>query len=153
MSIRRACSVLELDRSTYYYKSRRPDQAGLEARIKEICATRVRYSYRRVHVLLCRERLCSASSDFGAPWLSISQDCVENRQQLSSDGDGCDHLWLFGGDEFVAEVFEDGVVPGCGERAQNSRLRTVLRPPPMKLLPFHWPDWRVHGAGPASAAI
>ena len=55
MSIRRACSVLELDRSTYYYKSRRPDQAGLEARIKEICATRVRYSYRRVHVLLCRE--------------------------------------------------------------------------------------------------
>lgn len=55
MSIRRACGVLELDRSTYHYKSRRPDQAGLEARIKEICATRVRYGYRRVHVLLCRE--------------------------------------------------------------------------------------------------
>ena len=42
-------------RSTYHYKFRRPDQAGLEARIKEICATRVRYGYRRVHVLLCRE--------------------------------------------------------------------------------------------------
>jgi transposase InsO family protein len=55
VSIRRACGVLELDRSTYHYKSRRPDQAGLEARIKEICATRVRYGYRRVHVLLCRE--------------------------------------------------------------------------------------------------
>ena len=55
MSIRRACSDLELDRSTYHYRSRRPDQAGLEARIKEICATRVRYGYRRVHVLLCRE--------------------------------------------------------------------------------------------------
>ena len=52
MSIRRACGVLELDRSTYHYKSRRPDQAGLEARIKEICATRVRYGYRRVYYIL-----------------------------------------------------------------------------------------------------
>jgi putative transposase len=55
VSIRRACSVLEFDRSTYHYKSRRREQAGLEARIKEICATRVRYGYRRVHVLLRRE--------------------------------------------------------------------------------------------------
>ena len=55
MSIRRACSVLEFDRSNYHYKPRRREQAGLEARIKEICATRVRYGYRRVHVLLCGE--------------------------------------------------------------------------------------------------
>ena len=55
VSIRRACGVLEFDRSTYPYRARRPDQAGLEARIKEICATRVRYGYRRVHVLLRRE--------------------------------------------------------------------------------------------------
>ena len=47
--------MLEFDRSTYHYRARRPDQAGLEARIKEICATRVRYGYRRVHVLLRRE--------------------------------------------------------------------------------------------------
>ena len=55
VSIRRACQVLEVDTSTYHYRSRRHDQAGLEARIKEICATRVRYGYRRVHVVLCRE--------------------------------------------------------------------------------------------------
>ena len=55
VSIRRACLVLELDTSTYHDRSRRPDQAGLEGRIKEICATRVRYGYRRVHVLLRRE--------------------------------------------------------------------------------------------------
>jgi putative transposase len=55
VSIRRACNVLEFDRSTYHYKSRRREQAGLEARIKEICQTRVRYGYRRVHVLLRRE--------------------------------------------------------------------------------------------------
>lgn len=55
MSIRRACRVLEVDTSTYHYRSRRPDQAGLEGRIRGICATRVRYGYRRVHVLLRRE--------------------------------------------------------------------------------------------------
>lgn len=47
--------MLEVDRSTFHYKSRRADQAGLEARIKEICATRVRYGYRRVHVVLQRD--------------------------------------------------------------------------------------------------
>jgi putative transposase len=53
--IRRACRVLQVDTSTYHYKSRRPGQAGLEHRIKEICQTRVRYGYRRVDVLLRRE--------------------------------------------------------------------------------------------------
>jgi len=47
--------VFLLDRSTYHYKSRRPGQAALEQRIKDICQTRVRYGYRRVHVLLRRE--------------------------------------------------------------------------------------------------
>ena len=43
------------DTSTYHYKSRRTGQAALERRIREICETRVRYGYRRVHVLLRRE--------------------------------------------------------------------------------------------------
>src|SRR6185369_915335 len=55
VSIRRACRVLLFDTSSYHYKSRRPGQAVLEQRIKEICQTRVRYGYRRVHVLLRRE--------------------------------------------------------------------------------------------------
>lgn len=55
VSIRRACRVLEVERSSYHYKPRRRDQAGLEARIKEIAQVRVRYGYRRVHVLLRRE--------------------------------------------------------------------------------------------------
>ena len=48
VSIRRACTALEFDRSTYHYKSRRSGQAALEHRIKEICHARVRYGYRRV---------------------------------------------------------------------------------------------------------
>ncbi|CDM60117.1 hypothetical protein LPU83_pLPU83b_0121 (plasmid) [Rhizobium favelukesii] len=55
VSIRRACGALNFDRSTYHYTSGRADQAGLERRIREICETRVRYGYRRVHVLLERE--------------------------------------------------------------------------------------------------
>jgi putative transposase len=55
VSIRRACSALQVDRSLYVYKSKRGDQAALKHRIKDICETRVRYGYRRVHVLLQRD--------------------------------------------------------------------------------------------------
>jgi putative transposase len=55
VSIRRACRVFEVGTSTYHDKSRRPGQAHLEQRIRDICQTRVRYGYRRIHVLLRRE--------------------------------------------------------------------------------------------------
>jgi putative transposase len=63
ISIRRACGALNFERSTYDYTSRRADQAGLERRIREICETRVRYGYRRVHVLLEREGWAPTSSE------------------------------------------------------------------------------------------
>ena len=46
VSVRRACSVLKIDRSLYVYKSKRGEQAELKLRIKDICQTRVRYGYR-----------------------------------------------------------------------------------------------------------
>ena len=55
VSQRRACRVMQAHRSTQQYKSRRDDQASLKERIKEIAETRVRYGYRRIHVLLRRE--------------------------------------------------------------------------------------------------
>ena len=55
------------DTSSYHYKSRRPGQAVLEHRIKEICQTRVRYGYRRVHVLLRRE-----GWNLGSPGVRVS---------------------------------------------------------------------------------
>ena len=55
VSIRRACRALPVERSTYHYRSRRAGQAQLTKRIKEVAATRVRYGYRRIHVLLRRE--------------------------------------------------------------------------------------------------
>jgi len=54
-SIRRACGVCRFSRGTYHYKHRRPDQAPLRKRIREIAETRVRYGYRRIYVLLRRE--------------------------------------------------------------------------------------------------
>ena len=55
VSVRKACRVLRFDPKSYRYRSRRPSQAALEDRIRTICRTRVRYGYRRVHVLLRRE--------------------------------------------------------------------------------------------------
>lgn len=49
------CSVLLCGRSTYHYRQRSSEQADLRKRIKEIAETRVRYGYRRIHVLLRRE--------------------------------------------------------------------------------------------------
>ena len=47
--------ALRFDRSSYHDQSRRTDPAELKRRIRAICETRVRYGYRRVHVVLRRE--------------------------------------------------------------------------------------------------
>lgn len=53
--MRKACGALRIDRSLYTYKPKRGDQAALQQRIKAICESRVRFGYRRIHVLLRRE--------------------------------------------------------------------------------------------------
>jgi putative transposase len=55
VSERRACAVAMCSRALYRYESRRDPRAELRARIREIAQARVRYGYRRVHVLLDRE--------------------------------------------------------------------------------------------------
>jgi putative transposase len=42
-------------RATYHYRSRRPEQAPVRKRIREIAETHVCYGYRRIAVLLRRE--------------------------------------------------------------------------------------------------
>ena len=54
-SKRRACEVVQCFSSVYYYRSRRNPDTPLREKIKEIAATRVRYGYQRIHVLLQRE--------------------------------------------------------------------------------------------------
>ena len=56
VSVRRICILFNFNRSTYYYKEVEDHQAVvLTQRIKDIATTRVRYGYRRIHVMLRRE--------------------------------------------------------------------------------------------------
>ena len=52
---RRACKATGFHRSSQRYKSRGDPQTELRMRLKDLAASRVRYGYRRLHVLLLRE--------------------------------------------------------------------------------------------------
>lgn len=57
VSQRRACQVIDADRSSVRYRIRRADDGPIRARLREIAAVRRRFGYRRLHVLLRREGL------------------------------------------------------------------------------------------------
>ncbi|MBU9470430.1 IS3 family transposase [Burkholderia multivorans] len=70
MSVTRACGLVGISRSLFYYESRRRvDDEALTGRMMAIAAQKRRYGYRRIHVLLQRDgcfanhkriwRLCS----------------------------------------------------------------------------------------------
>ncbi len=53
---RHICAALQFNRKSIRYQSKRnPFNEALLLRIKELCAARVRYGQRRIHVLLQRE--------------------------------------------------------------------------------------------------
>lgn len=55
VSERRACAVLQADRSMVRYQSKRGDDIALRDAIKRISAERKRFGYRRIHVMIERE--------------------------------------------------------------------------------------------------
>jgi putative transposase len=55
VSERRACHVIPVHRSTHRYRRVAQEQTPLRMRLREWAAARVRYGYRRLHVLLRRE--------------------------------------------------------------------------------------------------
>jgi transposase InsO family protein len=55
LSERRACHLVGADRTMIRYRSCRPDDAGLRARLRELANARRRFGYRRLFVLLRRE--------------------------------------------------------------------------------------------------
>jgi putative transposase len=52
---RRACRALGFSRSTIRYRSRAKEQNPLRIRLRDLAGARVRWGYRRLHVLLQRE--------------------------------------------------------------------------------------------------
>lgn len=56
VSERRACKLARLNRSTCQYESVRVDDPALVARLRELAGERPRFGYRRLHVLLRRDK-------------------------------------------------------------------------------------------------
>jgi len=54
-SQRRACALSGIDPKVYRYRSKRPDDAVIRERMRELANERRRFGYRRLHVLLRRE--------------------------------------------------------------------------------------------------
>ncbi len=52
VSERRACRVLDIDRSLIRYKSRRPRDEHIRERLRALSGERKRFGYRRLHILL-----------------------------------------------------------------------------------------------------
>lgn len=55
LSVRRSCRLVGLERKTFRYRSRRPRREDLRVRLRVLAEERVRWGYRRLHVLLRRE--------------------------------------------------------------------------------------------------
>src|SRR5207302_6941017 len=55
VSERRACTVIEADRTSVRYRVRRADDEPIRVRLRELASQRRRFGYRRLHVLLTRE--------------------------------------------------------------------------------------------------
>lgn len=55
ISINRVCSLILLQKSVYYYRSKGRDDEFLRMRMKEIASVRLRYCFWRIHILLRRE--------------------------------------------------------------------------------------------------
>ncbi len=55
LSERRACRATGVARALIRYRSRRPPQTPLRARLRELAESRVSFGYKRLHVLLRRE--------------------------------------------------------------------------------------------------
>ena len=53
--MRRACHLAGLSETSYFYRPRSDPQHRLRPRIRDLAMARVRYAYRRLHVLLRRE--------------------------------------------------------------------------------------------------
>jgi len=55
LNTRRACRLVKQTRSVQYYRSVKDPRHDLRARMRDLAHTRVRYGYRRLHVLLKRD--------------------------------------------------------------------------------------------------
>ncbi len=114
ISLRRACRVVRATRSSAYYKSRRDPCLALRLRMRDLAQTRVRFGYRRLHVLLLREgwevgktRFYRLYTEEGLalrrkrPWRHATAVHREQRRPAVARND----IWSM---DFVADQLADG---------------------------------------------
>lgn len=140
VSERRACRASGFGRASHRYKSRRDPQVALRMRLKELAETRVRYGYRRLHVLLRREgwqvnhkTVYRLYSDEG---LSIRTQSPKRRRACRyragrAEAGGMNDVWAM---DFMSDkLFDDRpfriltVVDCCTREALSIALRTNFR--------------------------
>jgi transposase InsO family protein len=93
-SRRRACLLVRQHRSTQYYASVKDRREDLRVRMREIARTRVRYGYRRIHVLLKREGWhLGQASDVPARPLDDALAAFESRSNAGQPHLSCARRW------------------------------------------------------------
>ena len=111
----RACRLVELQQSSYFYKAKGDEiNEALKRRMKEIAASRVRFGYRRITVMLRREgwkvnakRVYRLYSEEGMQ-LSRKKPMkkrVSHRRITSARAEAPNQKWLM---DFVTDRLEDG---------------------------------------------
>jgi len=76
VSERRACSTPGADRTSIRYRSTRPDDAAVRARLRELTAIRRRFGYRRLHILLRREGIVMNTKGYAGSIARNDCKCV-----------------------------------------------------------------------------
>ena len=113
VSQRRACNVMQVDRSTVRYRSKRPDESELREEIKLVAKERRRFGYRRIQVMLERKGIFMNHK-------KLRRIYVEEKLQVRRRGgrkralgtrkpmvlpDGPNQRWSL---DFVNDAFTDG---------------------------------------------
>ena len=114
LSERRTCRAMGFGRASHRYRARRDPAVPLRMRLKELATSRVRYGYRRLHVLLQREgwranhkRIYRLYSEEG---LSIRTRSPRRRRACRyrsgrSEADAMNEVWAM---DFVSDrLFDD----------------------------------------------
>jgi len=113
MSGRKACGLVGLTRSGASYKPHKDPQQALRARLKDLAATRVRFGYRRLTVLLRREgwavnakRVYRLYKEEGLEVRTKLRKKIARRRPVIVDlATGPNQRWSM---DFVADRLDDG---------------------------------------------
>ena len=149
VSQRRACRLVGLGRSTFWYRSQAQDQSGLRMRLKEL-VVRVRYGYRRLTIRAqfraVQDHRSHADEAFVAHRAGVDNGAM-------ADGDVIAHqagqfigqvehgvvldVGMVADDDAVDVAAQDGIIPDAGGRAERHVAQHHRAPGDIDVLAQH----------------